>query len=624
MTLVQYWIQLENQPWDTCPNGMDRMTGQGVDVMEGKPASQGVSLLSPGTGVTRSPNMVKPLRDPDADDPLAPIDALILRRYLPPAPGRPEWSAPDDHKVNPWDLNEPDPTDKGTMGTIPGPVIECNVGDKVIVHFRNLDQRVQWEMQTQTTTTTTTTTEQQTGEEKGEPKGKTKDVDTHTHTTTQLVPKPLPVQMRTHSLHPHGFAFRAIHDGAYPLSPEDESQALGGEQSLWTQLAGIGKFKKGDRVPPGGTFDYTWIAGAPAEDPNTGEPKVPEEIEPWPTTAGVWLYHDHSICDMESVNLGAIGLIVIHNPDDQEQEVDIRKPTADDPTALDPAFLPGGSASGPVWHTLEERGRREELYYPPPEKALYLQLFHTLDGTDGMLINGRQYLGNTPTLIAGGNTLMRFGVIGMGDHFHTFHIHGHRWAVPGPNGTDQATIQSSAQIAAASQFEDTRTFGPANSFVFTIQEGEFFGTRDDIPEGEYHMHCHVLQHMDMGMMGSLLILPDPAEGGSLVKTPLSYGEECPNPKSLTVHVLEGSFAPETINVPSGKTLTFSFDTPMHTVETLDTSGGAMPIEINNGGGPQDAVSPVPTKGQVQVMGPTGGGIHYRCGIHGFEGHIKIV
>jgi FtsP/CotA-like multicopper oxidase with cupredoxin domain len=43
--------------------------------------------------------------------------------------------------VNPWELNEPDPTDNGTMGTIPGPVIECNVGDQVIVHFRNKNLR---------------------------------------------------------------------------------------------------------------------------------------------------------------------------------------------------------------------------------------------------------------------------------------------------------------------------------------------------------------------------------------------------------------------------------------------------------------------------------------------------
>jgi len=78
-----------------------------------------------------------------------------------------------------------------------------------------------------------------------------------------------------------------------------------------------GTLKQGDRVPPGGTFIYHW---------NTIG---------WPTTAGVWLYHDHSICDMENVELGAIGIIVIHNPADTEQEVDIRDLA--DPTKVDPA-----------------------------------------------------------------------------------------------------------------------------------------------------------------------------------------------------------------------------------------------------------------------------------------------
>src|SRR4030095_9136625 len=95
------------------------------------------------------------------------------------------------------------------------------------------------------------------------------------------------------------------------------------------------------------------------------------------------------------------------------------------------------------------------------------------------------------------------------------------WAVPGPGGTavpqeDPDSFQNSAQIKAISQFEDTRTFGPAHSFVFTIKEGEFFGTRDDVPQGEYHMHCHVLGHMDMGMMGSLLILPDAISPVSII------------------------------------------------------------------------------------------------------------
>src|ERR687897_2396235 len=114
MANIDIWIQLENHAWDLVTSHRDRMTGHHFPHVP-------MTLTSPVTGVSRTLNMHKPLGE----------DALILRRYTA------NWAAPDDRKVNPWDLNELDPTDNGTMGTIPGPVIECEVGDSVTVHFRN-------------------------------------------------------------------------------------------------------------------------------------------------------------------------------------------------------------------------------------------------------------------------------------------------------------------------------------------------------------------------------------------------------------------------------------------------------------------------------------------------------
>jgi plastocyanin len=554
MPTIEFWIQIENRPWDVCPHNKDRMRGQDLKKREGIDPVLQVTLTSPGSGKTRKPTMYKPLSDKDGV-----MDALILRRYNPPKKDNQSdaWTVPGDRKVNPWDLNELDPTDGGTMGTIPGPVIECNVGDKVIVHFRNGDLRKHPVEHSKDVPDTCFEWDGKSFDDNGKPvKQEVPCTKTETYTTND----PLDPLMRTHSLHPHGFAFAATSDGAYPLSPPDSSQPVGSEQANWDLVKKGMKFKQGDRVPPGGTFDYTWIAGAPDEKDLEPDPNK-KKIEPWPTTAGVWLYHDHSICDMDNVNLGAIGIIVIHNPDDENQEVDIRKPTA--PTELDPNFLPGGSATGPVTFVKKD----DKIYFPPPSKALYLQLFHTLTGLgtmDGMLINGRQYLGNTPTLIAGPETLMRFGVIGMGNHFHTFHIHGHRWVVPGPNGValpdpenNPDSFQNSPQITAASQFEDTRIFGPANSFVFTIQEGEFFGARDDDPTGEFHMHCHVLQHMDMGMMGSLFILPE--DGGKASTLP--EGVPCPSDMGgdmppmdggVEVSIVDDRFDPPNVTVKKGQ------------------------------------------------------------------------
>src|SRR5258708_14576661 len=174
MATVEFWIQIENHAWDTVPHRWDRMTGKDFDA-----GSVLVNLTSPVTGATRNNvKMYKPLMDGASVG-----EALILRRY------KPNWAAPDDRKVNPWDLNEPDPTDRGTMGTIPGPVIECNVGDQVLVHFRNMDSRA----------------------------GKS-------------------AKPRTHSLHPHGFVFKPPSAGAYPLTPPDPTHPVSAEVAF---LSGI-------------------------------------------------------------------------------------------------------------------------------------------------------------------------------------------------------------------------------------------------------------------------------------------------------------------------------------------------------------------------------------------------
>ncbi|MFL6602561.1 MAG: hypothetical protein ACJ8R9_14675 [Steroidobacteraceae bacterium] len=199
MATIEYWIQLENRPWDMSPHNIDRMTGRTMQQITTKaPATVTLNSVVPGTS-PRMVTMFNPIRD-DAGDV---TDALILRRYRPPvaADQSDAWTVPDDRKVNPWDLNEHNPGESGTMGTIPGPVIECNVGDGVVVHFKNGDGRVGQSVLT-----------------------------------------------RTHSLHPHGFVFQATSDGAYPLTPPDSSQPTGPEAPLWASIGVTGQFKQGRTV----------------------------------------------------------------------------------------------------------------------------------------------------------------------------------------------------------------------------------------------------------------------------------------------------------------------------------------------------------------------------------------
>lgn len=708
MANVEFWIQLENRPWDASPNGRDRMTGQTIEQITGK-APVPVTLNSPGTGATSVRKMNNPLRDGDGNV----MDALILRRYKPPnkADQSDAWTRPDDRKVNPWDINEQDPTDTGTMGTIPGPVIECDVGDSVRVHFRNRDHRTEVVMSTQEVCFPLPLG--------GLPVGFPGEICVPFPVLTQ---QPIAIEKRVHSLHPHGFVFERTKDGAYPLSPPDPAQAIGGETEAWASVPGFsrtpkhrvrpGTLKQGDRVPPDGTFIYEW---------NTFG---------WPTTAGVWLYHDHSICDMDNVGLGAIGIIVIHNPSDTQQEVDIRLPG--DPTAADPTLLPAGSLVGspigrrcfpldiPVLpHQLaglgmaslgfpEEAGMPADMtissgdskvtlaaapppkataarakktsaarsksskpakdvsavadvvalerivdlegltleldpelhtfqqfcmpiFLDPPREALYLQLFHTLNGVAGMAINGRTFLGNTPTVIAGTSTRMRFGVVGMGSDVHTFHIHGHRWTLPGPDGTNPGAIQGSAQIAASSQFEDTRIFGAANSFVFTINEasGSFMragGPGPDQAIGEWHMHCHVLAHMMSGMMGSLLII----RGGEIAPPIANLPEGVPcdmpamggmnggggaGPITHPVSLQGVSFVPSTITINKGDTVEWHNDADPHTVTSNPGALGCSPASAENFA-LGTATSPLPANAVRSHVFNTAGSFAYHCEVHG--------
>lgn len=137
--IKEYWLQLESRPWDASPWGANRLTG-------------------------------RPL--PKTDGGFRPIDreALIIRRYTP------NWAAPDDRPLNPWDLTEPDPAT--THGTIPGAVITAKIADEIIVHFRNMDRRAG-----------------------------------------------VSEAARVHSLYPSGVQRTAIHNGRFPLSPPDPAQS---------------------------------------------------------------------------------------------------------------------------------------------------------------------------------------------------------------------------------------------------------------------------------------------------------------------------------------------------------------------------------------------------------------
>ena len=144
-----------------------------------------------------------------------------------------------------------------------------------------------------------------------------------------------------------------------------------------------------------------------------------------PESAGVWPYHDHSPSMMESIRGGMYGVLSVSRPD-------------------------------------ERRPDRE-----------FVVFFASMG--EFMTINGRAFVGNTPVFEARVGDRVQWDVLTLGDEFHTFHIHGHRW-----KARDGRPL-------------DTVTVGPAESFAIRFTE--------DKP-GTWLYHCHVESHMMDGMIGT--------------------------------------------------------------------------------------------------------------------------
>ncbi len=86
---------------------------------------------------------------------------------------------------------------------------------------------------------------------------------------------------------------------------------------------------------------------------------------------------------------------------------------------------------------------------------------------------------------------VEFVMITHGEYYHTFHVHGHRWA---DNRTGLLTGPDDP-----SQVIDNKIVGPADSFGFQVIAGEGVGA------GAWMYHCHVQSHSDMGMAGLFLV-----------------------------------------------------------------------------------------------------------------------
>ena len=98
---------------------------------------------------------------------------------------------------------------------------------------------------------------------------------------------------------------------------------------------------------------------------------------------------------------------------------------------------------------------------------------------------------HTPHCTSNMGDRVEFIVIGHGELFHTFHLHGHRWA-----DTKMGDVSS---LSDNSRIIDNKVVGPADSFGFQVIAGEHVGP------GAWMYHCHVQSHSDAGMAGTFVV-----------------------------------------------------------------------------------------------------------------------
>jgi FtsP/CotA-like multicopper oxidase with cupredoxin domain len=195
-------------------------------------------------------------------------------------------------------------------------------------------------------------------------------------------------------------------------------------------IANDGTRMSRSHVEPGATRTYTWRTHAPGRRPDGT----------WRAgSAGYWHYHDHVVGTDHGtggIRKGLYGPLVVRRKDD---------------------IL--------------------------PDKQFTIVF-------NDMTINNRP-AADPPNFLATVGDRVEIIMITHGEFYHTFHMHGHRWA---DNRTGLL-----AGPEDVSRVIDNKITGPADSFGFQVIAGEHVGA------GAWMYHCHVQSHSDMGMAGLLLV-----------------------------------------------------------------------------------------------------------------------
>jgi FtsP/CotA-like multicopper oxidase with cupredoxin domain len=376
------------------------------------------------------------------------FDALVYRRYHDAA-----YTLPVTDPLVAADVNEP-PWDR----RVPGSVLFADVGDTVAIHVRNAD---------------------------------TSDC---------------------HSLHLHGLRYGIDSDGAWPLGV----QAKNGARS--------------DDIHPGSSWIYRFRA--------TGE------------TVGVWAFHDHHQTVQRWINRGLFGALIVRDPDapraDHEIPLFVHQLAGD--VALDGFESPtlgNGASYSHTFGTVEQSYPYHckihgvtmagtitvqngapatttvtigDNFFSPAVQTVAPGgmvtwfnsgqhehiVFAGGGGAASFCLNGRSYVGNTPTIVAEPGQRLRWYLLNLdvGDTWHNFHPHSARWQLPAPPG-------GAIDVHPLSPVESFTVDTEVPRALWLPPELEELQERGRKPRdacqvpicGDFLFHCHLEEHMMLGLAG---------------------------------------------------------------------------------------------------------------------------
>jgi manganese oxidase len=244
-----------------------------------------------------------------------------------------------------------------------------------------------------------------------------------------------------HSIHPHGVRYDPDSDGGW-MSDDPR--------------------RPGTAVPYGGTYTYTWSC-------------VPGSVGSWP-------YHDHAAPQM-----------IARPAAPKATAPKASAPAASAPTmtgSMDSGDVRAFGGGGPVMEIGAELGMFGMIAVSdrntPEVDREFVLFFHDVSSSDVpslqqdlSLCNGGAFVDNAPTFTARTGERVRWRVATLGNSFHVFHVHGHRWR-------------------AGDGWADSQVLGPATTLTVEY--------REDNP-GDWIYHCHVAAHMMHGMAGRYRVTP---------------------------------------------------------------------------------------------------------------------